>query len=58
MALFGDYTTQALANVQALSRARAKVIDEGMARQAKLRDDPTVTRPISGGSGQILNILV
>ena len=58
MALFGDYTNQALANVQALSRARAKVIDDGMAHQEKLRTDPVIPRPISGGNGQILNILV
>lgn len=47
----------ALGNMQALSRARSKVIDDGMARQAKLHSDPIIPRPIFTGSGR-LNILV
>lgn len=58
MGVFGNYENQALANVQALSRARAKVIDQGFAAREKQRTDPVIPRPISGGNGQILNILV
>ena len=58
MGLFGDYTNQALANVRALSEARAKVIDQGFAAREKRQSDPVIPRPISGGNGQIVNILV
>jgi len=49
-----------LANVEALSRARARVIDQAMKTMDHLQNDPVVTRPISlaEGAGKIINILV
>jgi len=73
MALFGDYTGQALANMEAMRSARARVINNAEAVQARLRGDPNLTRslqiakggtlpaappPLSGGGGRLLNIYV
>ena len=57
MGIFGNYPA-GIANLEAMSRARTKVIDEGMARQAHLRADPLLAKPISCGNGRIVNILV
>ena len=58
MGVFGNYDNQALPNLLALQAARAKVINTAQEIQEKLRSNPAIPRPISGGNGKIINILV
>jgi hypothetical protein len=73
MALFGDYTGQALANMEAMRSARARVINNAEAVKERLRSDPNLDRslliargegprpapsPLSGGKGRLFNIYV
>ena len=53
----GVYNTPSQ-NMEAALKARLAVLDSARNVQARLRDDPVVLRPITGGNGRIINIHV
>ena len=53
----GVYNTPSQ-NMDAVRQARLAVLDSARNVQARLRDDPVVLRPITGGNGRIINIHV
>ena len=58
MGIFGNYTGQALPNMQASQAARAAVIEQAQAIQNRLRSNIPAPQAPSFGAGIIINIYV
>ena len=58
MGVFGNYTGQALPNVQALQAARVAVVEGALESQQRVREAIATLPFNTGGNGLIINIMV